>query len=178
MGRRHLARFDLTASIDCFGPEQEYVRYGLNVEQWKRNFEYACEQKWITLKINQTLSGLTIKNIPALLSYINTLRNNRDIGHYFSTTVMTHEFLHPEIFGIGFFDKDFDNILQCMPQNSEVQIVARKYMQGIQSQLNSKSRDQTKINQLGVFLDEIDRRRNQDWREVFPWLEKEIEHVV
>ena len=65
-----------------------------------------------------------------------------------------------------------------MPQNSEVQIVARKYMQGIQSQLNSKSRDQTKINQLGVFLDEIDRRRNQDWREVFPWLEKEIEHVV
>jgi pyruvate-formate lyase-activating enzyme len=178
VSRRHLARFDLTASIDCFGPEQEYVRYGLNIEQWKRNFEYACEQKWITLKINQTLSGLTIKNIPALLSYINTLRNNRRIGHYFSTTVMTHEFLHPEIFGAGFFDKDFDNILQCMPQDSQVQIVAQKYMQGIQSQLNSKSRDQTKINQLGIFLDEIDRRRNLDWRQTFPWLEKELQYVV
>ena len=178
VSRRHLARFDLTASIDCFGPEQEYVRYGLNIEQWKRNFEYACEQKWITLKINQTLSGLTIKNIPALLSYINTLRDNRDIGHYFGTTVMTHEFLHPEIFGTGFFDKDFDNILKCMPTDLETQIVARNYMQGIQKQINSNPRDQKKINQLAVFLDEIDRRRNLNWREVFPWLEKEVQHVV
>jgi len=39
--RRHLKRFDLTISIDCFGPEQEYVRYGLDLEQWKRNFEHV-----------------------------------------------------------------------------------------------------------------------------------------
>ena len=65
-----------------------------------------------------------------------------------------------------------------MPTDLETQLIARDYMQGIQKQINSKSRDQTKINQLGVFLDEIDRRRNLNWREVFPWLEKEVEHVV
>jgi organic radical activating enzyme len=176
VARRHLARFDLTASIDCFGPEQEYVRYGLDLNQWKRNFEYVCEQKWITLKINQTLSALTIKTVPALLNYV--YKFDRKIGHYFSTTVMTHEFLHPEIFDVGFFDDDFENILQCMPTDLETQLVARNYMQGIQKQINSKSRDQKKINQLAAFLDEIDRRRNLNWREVFPWLEKEIEYVV
>ena len=178
VSRRHLARFDLTASIDCFGPEQEYVRYGLDLAQWKRNFEHVCAQKWITLKINQTLSTLTIKTIPDLLKYVNDLRTNRKIEHYFSTTVMTYKFLHPEIFGTGFFDNDFENIMQCMPQNSETQLIARDYMQGIQQQINSKLRDQEKINQLAIFLDEIDRRRNLDWKQTFPWLVKELINVV
>jgi organic radical activating enzyme len=176
--RRHLGRFDLTASIDCFGPEQEYVRYGLDLEQWKRNFEYVCGQKWITLKINQTLSALTIKTIPELLIYVNNLRVNRKIGHYFSTTVFTHDCLHPNIFGTAFFDKCFENILQCMPENSDEQKIAKQYMEGIQKEINLHTRDQEKINQLGILLDEIDRRRNLDWKQTFPWLEKELKHVV
>ena len=176
--RRHLKRLDLTVSIDCFGPEQEYVRHGLNLEQWKRNFEYVCRQKWITLKINQTLSALTIKTIPALLEYVNDLRVNRKIGHYFSTVVFTYDFLHPKIFGTAFFDKDFENILQYMPQQSDEQINARKYMQGIQKEINTHERDQEKINQLGIFLDEIDRRRNLNWKKTFPWLTKEVQNVV
>ena len=56
---KHIKRFDLTASIDCFGEEQEYVRYGLDIAQWCRNFDYLVQQKWIVLNINQTLSSLT-----------------------------------------------------------------------------------------------------------------------
>lgn len=176
--RRHLAKLDITASIDCFGAEQEYVRYGLDLAQWKRNFEYISDQHGIVLNINQTLSGLTIKTVPELLEYVNRLRASRPIGHYFSTVVMTHEFLHPEIFGTGFFDKDFESILQCITGDSQEQSNARNYMQGIQRQINSHSRDQQKITQLGVFLDEIDRRRALDWRVTFPWLEKELKYVV
>jgi len=171
-------RFDLTASIDCFGAEQEYVRYGLDLEQWKRNFEYVCGQKWIKVKINQTLSALTTKTVPDLLKYINNLRADRKIGHYFSTTSFTHDCLHPKIFGAGFFDNDFENILQSMPSELEEQITARKYMQGIQKEINLHARDQEKINQLGIFLDEIDRRRNLDWKQTFPWLVKELTNVV
>lgn len=178
VSKRHLKRFDLTVSIDCFGQEQEYVRYGLDLQQWKRNFEYVCSQKWITLHINQTLSVLTIKTIPEMLTYVDQFRKHRKIGHYFGTVGMTYDFLHPEIFGPHFFDKDFENILNCMPQDSEVQITAYNYMQGIQKQINSQHRDQAKINQLGIYLDEIDRRRNLNWRQTFSWLEKEIQHVV
>jgi hypothetical protein len=176
--RQHIGKLDITASIDCFGAEQEYVRHGLNLEQWKRNFEYLCQQPTIVLNINQTLSCLTIKTAPELLQYINQLRSTRPIGHYFSTVVMTHEFLHPEIFGKGFFDKDFENILQCITGDSQQQVNAQNYMQGIQQQINSHSRDQEKIKQLGKFLEEIDRRRKSDWRATFPWLEKELQKVV
>jgi hypothetical protein len=124
------------------------------------------------------LSALTIKTIPALLEYVNDLRVNRKIGHYFSTVVFTHDFLHPKIFGTAFFDKDFENILQYMPQQSDEQINARKYMQGIQKEINMHERDQEKINQLRIFLDEIDRRRNLDWKKIFPWLTKEVQNVV
>jgi len=175
---KKLKRFDLTVSIDCFGKEQEYVRYGLDLEQWRKNFEYVITQGWITLNINQTLSGLTIKTIPALLKYINNFRVNREIGHYFSTTVMTHECLHPEIFGSNFFNNDFIEIFNNMPNNTWQQKEARKYMQGIHLELNSAPRDQQKINQLGIFLNEIDRRRDLNWKETFPWLVKELENVV
>lgn len=173
-----VGRFDLTASIDCWGPEQEYVRYGLDLQQWSDNFEYVVAQKWITLNINQTLSGLTVKTIPDLLAYINPLHSNREIGHYFSTTVMTHEFLHPGIFGPNFFDQDFEKIYHLMPSNTWQQQQALKYMQGIQGELQSGSRDQQKINQLAIFLNEIDRRRGLNWRNTFPWLEKEVDNVV
>jgi organic radical activating enzyme len=176
---KQIKRFDITASIDCFGPEQEYVRYGLDLEQWKENFEYLANQEWITLNINQALSGLTIKTVPALLQYINQFRPTREIGHYFSTTVSTHNFLHPEIFGPGYFDQDFDLILDNMPTDTWQQKEADKYMRGIRLQLNScPPRDQESINQLGIFLTEIDRRRNLSWKETFSWLIKEIENVV
>lgn len=173
---RKIKRFDLTASIDCFGIEQEYVRYGLNLDQWCRNFEYAVDQKWIRLNINQTLCVLTLKTMPALLQFINKHRASREIGHFFGTVVQTHDFLHPGIFGPDFFD--FEPILAEMPQDTLQHLSAREQMLGIMQQINSCQRDQDKINQLGIFLDEIDRRRLLDWRTIFPWLEKEIEYVV
>lgn len=175
---RMIKRFDLTASIDCFGAEQEYVRYGIDLEQWKQNFKTVAKQTWITLNVNQTLSALTIKTVPELIDFVNQERTYREIGHYFSTTVMTHEFLHPGIFGQGFFSADFDAIINAMPEETWQQQQAKKYMNGIKLQVDSCTRDDAKIHQLTVFLDEIDRRRNLNWKQTFPWLAQEIKNVV
>ena len=173
-----ISRFDLTASIDCFGPEQEYVRYGLDLDQWRENFEYLVAQEWITLNINQTLTVLTIKTVPDLLQYINQFRAKREIGHYFGTIVMQHLYLHPEIMGPHYFDQDFEHIFENMPVDTWQQQEAVKYMKGIQSQLNSSSRNPVAINQLSVYLTELDRRRGNSWQTTFPWLVKELENVV
>lgn len=177
--RRHLKRFDLTASVDCFGPEQEYVRFGLDLDQWRTNFQAVVDDyRFITLNINQTLSCLTIKTVPALLRYINQQRTKRKIGHFFSLTVDTHDFLHPDIFGPGFFTQDFADILREMPDDARQDQEARAYMQGISLRVDSAKRNDLAIGRLGVFLDEIDRRRDLDWRKTFPWLATEIDHVV
>ena len=179
VARKHLKRFDLTASIDCFGPEQEYVRFGLDLDQWRENFRIVVDDYCdFTLNINQTLSGLTIKTIPELLRFVNQHRTKREIGHHFSTVVNTHDFLHPGIFGPGFFAKDFDAILKEMPDDSWAHKEAKTYMQGIQSQIDSVPKNFQAIKRLGIFLDEIDRRRGMDWRITFPWLLRELDHVV
>ena len=178
LAQRKLARFDLTASIDSFGAEQEYVRHGLKLETWRTNFEHAVSQRWIYLNINQVLSVLTLQQVPDLLQYINQLRQTRPIHHHFGTPVTPQDFLHPDIFGAGYFDLTFEQILQAMPDTTDQERMARDYMIGIQRQINMGSRNQPAINRLAVYLDEIDRRRGLDWRGTFPWLAKETQHVV
>lgn len=172
IAKRCIKRFDLTASVDSFGPSQAYVRYGFDEQLWKSNFEYAVSCGWITLNINQTLTGLIVKEVPTLLHYVNQLRKSRPIGHYFSLPVFTHNFLHPKIFGGDFFKNDFHNIVMLMPLGSQ-----QDYMNGIRLHLESTTKDVEGLKQLKTFLEEIDRRRNTNWRQAFPWLVEELNVV-
>ena len=176
VARRKLRRFDVTASIDCFGAEQEYVRKGINLSQWKKNFEYLVSQKWIYLSFNQTITSLTIKTMPDLLEYINQLRvmnPGRKINQQLGK-VQNYEYLDPGIFGSGFFTDDFDKILDTMPDDEWQYQQSKQYMKGIFDQINSNQKQSEKIDQLITYLTELDRRRGTDWKKVFPWLEKEM----
>lgn len=172
-----IKRFDLTCSIDCWGAEQEYIRYGINLEDWKKNFDYVANQQWIVLNINQTITALGVKTIPDLVDFINTYKTRRDIGHYFMSCVNRHH-LYPGIFGSGFFDQDMERILQSMKEETWQEKNAKNMMQSLLLEWNSHERDDVKLRDLRIFLGEIDRRRRLNWREVFPWLVKEIDHVV
>ena len=44
-----LREFEITASLDCWGAPQEYVRYPLDLKVWQSNFEYLVKQSWINL---------------------------------------------------------------------------------------------------------------------------------
>jgi organic radical activating enzyme len=174
---KKIKRFDLTCSIDCWGEEQEYIRFGINLNDWKKNFDYVANQPWIYLNINQTITGLGVKAIPDLLKFINPYKNFREVGHYFMSCV-NRPHLYPGIFGKGFFDQDMEKVLSLMREETWQEKNAKQMMKGILSEWNTHDRDTTKINDLGIFLDEIDRRRQLNWRKTFPWLIKEIENVV
>jgi organic radical activating enzyme len=168
---RKIKKFDITCSIDCWGPEQEYVRYGLNLEKWKINFEYLVEQKWITLNINQTITGLTIKSMQQLIEFLNIHRKSRKIQQYL-LTVGKVPYLDPGIFGPGFFDDDFKKILSIMPRETQDQENSYQTLAGVHLEYNNNSRDVEKIQDLKIFLTETDRRRGCDWKKTFPWLEE------
>lgn len=168
-----VARVCITASIDCFGVEQEYVRYGLNLEQWKQNFEFLCSHRWIDININNTITSLTIKTLPDLLTYINQIRQTRNIHHAFGL-VDGRPHLHPRIFGPGFFDQDFEHILTLMTDYSDPDFARLNYMKGLIKSINANTIDLTEQHNLKCYLDEIDRRRNLNWRLVFPWLSEKL----
>jgi hypothetical protein len=43
-------------------------------------------------------------------------------------------------------------------------------MQGIWLQINANDVNIREVDNLKIFLDEIDRRRKTNWKELFPWL--------
>lgn len=176
----HIRRLDVTASIDGFGAQQEYIRYPMDLEKWRANFQSLVVRSWVVLNINQTLTSLILKTVPDLLRFVNEARQHREIGHYFSTPVRTAtaDIMHPGIFGPNYFRQEFGRILALMPEQTWQQQRSKEYMLGIQKDIDSRPRQSEKILQLQTYLDEIDRRRNLSWRTLFPWLEKELQHVV
>ena len=168
VAKRKIRRFDISCSIDCWGPEQEYVRYGLNLEQWQRNFERLLKEKWIYLNINQTVSVLTVKTMPALLKLVNEWRKEHEINQFFGGIAPGPEYMKCGIFDDSEWSESTKEILSLMPYETEQEQLAHTYMKSILK--DSRETDTKQINNLIIYLNEKDKRRNTDWRKVFPWL--------
>lgn len=177
IGKKCIRRIDITCSIDCWGPEQEYVRWPLDLAQWEKNFSLLLTVPEFYLNINQTISVLTIKSMSTLLKHLTQWRRQHQVGHWFSTVSPNPDYLKPDILGRSAFESDIADILDVMPKHTEEDINAHKYMASI---FNSFCCD-PKIDQIRdmfVFLNEKDRRRGTDWRTVFPWLLEFENYVV
>jgi hypothetical protein len=173
-------KLQLTASLDCWGPEQEFVRHGLDLETWQRNFELVLNKPWISVSINSAVSALTIKSMPALLEKINQwntqqtavvqgldrVRRAEPILHSFNTTGQADD---PYIFG-NYFAGDMQRILALMPTTTEDQQRQREAMQGIAARLSASMPNPLAIEKLKRYLDQLDQRRQTNWRNLFPWL--------
>jgi len=169
----HLKRLQITGSLDAWGPQEEYVRWGLNLSEWTANFEYLLDKPWVVMCVNAAITSLTIKTLPELIqkiNYWNTQRPEDNLINFSFMSVMTPPQMVPDIFGPGVFEQDFEHILALMPDTNAKQLSAKEHMKGIMTQIASKQRDDDKINDLRVYLTEIDRRRGTDWTKLFPWL--------
>lgn len=175
---RLIKRVDITCSIDCWGPEQEYVRWGINMDHWNKNFQYLLSKKWLTININQTIMPLTIKTMPDLLKRLADWRKHRRIGHFFSGIDPAPDYLKLDIFGKDLFIQDIERIMQLMPTDNVQNLSAHNYMKGILNIILKSEIQLDKIKDLMIYLDEKDRRRGTNWREVFPWIAEFKKHVV
>lgn len=163
-----LREFEITASLDCWGPPQEYVRYPLNLDNWEKNFNYLLSQSWINLIVSSTVTPLTVKTLPDLLQRINQWNQQRPVYHY-QNSVNGPSYMFIDIFG-NIFVKDFDRALELKPESTTEQIASKNYLKGIAQQSASREPNVPEIVKLFDLLNEMDRRRNTDWCEVFPWL--------
>jgi hypothetical protein len=178
LSAKKLKRIDVTCSIDCWGPQQEYVRWGLNLAQWKENIELLLKNKWLYISINQTISSLTIKTMPDLLTQINQWKQQRQLGHWFSAVAPGPSYMKPDIFGNAEFAQDAEIIINSMPTDTEEDLNALKYMKGMFSQILSAELNQQEIVKLITYLDEKDQRRGTRWETLFPWLIGYKKYVV
>lgn len=167
-----LREFEVTASLDCWGAPQEYVRYPLDLAVWEKNFEYLLNQPWINLIVSSTVTPLTVKTLPDLLEKIQQWNNTRRVWHY-QNSVNSPSHMFIDIFG-PIFQEDFARALALKPIRNFEERSSRKYLEGIAQQSASKEPNVKEIKRLHDFLNQMDQRRNTNWRKTFPWLIEEF----
>jgi len=172
IGKRKIGSFQITASLDNWGPEAEYVRYPLNLKSWEENFLYLLSKKYINLVINSTLTPLTIKTYPLLLEKVREWSKVRKIFLY-QNSVNWPDNQKIDIFG-DIFEKDFQRALELKPSDTDEDKLSKNYLDGIRQQSKSRKPNVEQISSLFQFLNEIDIRRNLNWRTTFPWLTEEF----
>lgn len=166
---KKIKRFDVTVSLDCWGQEQEYARYGIDLDLMEKNMASLLSKKWIYLNINSTLSPLTIKSLLQLIHKIKTWKKDRKLFHHMQT-VFDPIYHNPDIFGGDFWKDDLNKCLDAMPVNDWHEYNQKNYFKGICKQILSSKIKPDLIAQFHTHLDELDRRRGTDWRNIFPYL--------
>jgi pyruvate-formate lyase-activating enzyme len=170
-----IREFEITASLDCWGPQQEYVRFPLKLQHWEQNFNYLLEQDFINLIISSTVTPLTIKTLPDLLEKIQQWNKIRPVHHYQNSVNGPSHFMI-DIFG-NIFVKDFDRALELKPSTTPEQQHSKEYLRGIALQSASSTANPVEIKKLFALLNEMDRRRNTSWKLLFPWLVHEFDKL-
>jgi len=168
-----LKRLQITGSIDAWGPQEEYVRWGLDLAEWTENWEYLLDKDWVVMCVNSAMSALTIKTAPELVEKINEWNDRRNPWNpisYSFMSVMTPPEMVPDIFGPGVFEQDFERLLAAMRERNPSEVSAKEHMRGIMQQITTTPQNDERIADLKVYLTELDRRRGTDWTQLFPWL--------
>jgi len=171
----------IIASLDCWGPQAEYIRTGLDLKNWQTNFEHLIfENPWANVSINCTMNALSIKTMPDLIRKVNEWNKKRDViikdqPNASSLTIVFNllqgpAFMHAGIFREGFFDNEFNHIITLLPARNRWELANVEYMKGLWRVIDAKEYNPAFISELKNYLDEMDRRRLTNWKEVFPWL--------
>jgi hypothetical protein len=199
---------NISASLDCWGPQAEYQRWGLNLDEWSKNFAYMVPQEWIILNVNITITPLSIKTLPDFLEKINAWDHDRlmkitaknlkippekledfqdkllqlveektdprvDVNKHICMSfmhVLEPTQMNPLWFGPGVFTQDMQRVVDLMPEFTDYQRNFKNYMRGIANSIEKTPRDPKKILMLETYVNEMDRRRRTNWRDLFPWL--------
>lgn len=168
----NLNQINLIGSLDCWGPQAEYVRNGLDLELFKTNFEYVLHNTNFILNINSTLGALTIPTMPDLVRHINSWSETRTVYWSLMKTA-GHPYFHPTVFGpellnLGYLEaintfKDYND-----PEKSKY----KEYFEGIAKEIAQSKPNLDLQKQLKTYLSELDQRRGTDYTKVFPSIAK------
>lgn len=165
----------LTISLDCWGEEQEYVRAGSKLANIERNLDYLVTlDPWLELNINSTMNCLSIKTMPQLLEKMCDYNRSRQskIVHSFNLLVNPKN-MKPHNFPSGFFDDDFEKILDIMVNNINYSNKDNiDHMKGCIASVNAIEFNPDMISDLKKYLDNMDIRHSTNWKETFPWLKE------
>lgn len=176
---KKIKEIELVCSIDCWGEDLEYIRYGLDLKICEENIHTVLKSEFINLFFHATISPLSLPSMHLLTSKVfewGLLSHHNTSIHYNWNTVVK-----PECFNIYNFGPALmpyvDQTLEVFKKNGGLK-PWQQTLSGIKAQLQQSKPDTEQIKRLSGFLDELDVRRKLDWRSQFPQINKLINNYI
>ena len=170
----------IVASLDCWGTSLEYLRTGLKLAETEHNMRFISENyPKITLTVHGTITVLTVPTIVDLvrkIAELNTTRSEEKITASWSL-VEEYDYLHPSIMPVGFYDVWLDELINTVDRCNLQYNLSSKFS-SYKQYLNSVEPNFEKIQELILYLDKLDKRRNTNWRSTFPWFNDFVKQNV
>ena len=180
----------LYTSVDTFGEQAEYIRDGLNFNQWQDNICRVLEELPLTkVTIMCTTGLLSLPNLHKLLELIAPWKaqyynNERRVPITIDTAILRHPSYLSAVVADKSYAKMLDNAVKVMEDNAETHDnpykgffdfeIARlkRFQEYVATGPNPAER--LNIQQVRkdfvTFVDEYDRRRGKDFCKTFPEL--------
>ena len=169
-----LDNLQVVGSLDCWGPQAEYVRSGLDLNKYVSNMEFILHKTKITPSINSALMALTIPTLPDLIGQMNAWSKIREV--YWSGMKAGdagRPYLNPTIFGKDIIPLGIDRAIEVYETNGDVIKEAQlNHLKGIRTECANTEPDQIQQKLLKLYIKELDRRRNTDYTKLFPTIDK------
>lgn len=182
---KKIKRVHIDASLDCWGPQAEFIRNGLDLVQWQQNFEYLIQHKWLSISVHQVITSLSIDTALDLQQRIAEYKkqNSRITQAYHVVDSGYEEIYHPSIFGAEFFKHKLSQLVEHYPITTQWDTETRKRLEGVCMMIESEKPHRLRLSKLHATLHMIDQRRGTDWKKLFPrinqyFIENGIQNVV
>ena len=168
--KNKLNNLQVVGSLDCWGPQAEYVRNGLDLKKYTSNFEFMLDQTKITLSVNSALMPLTVPTMPDLVVKVNEWSKKRKV--YWSMMKAGdagRPYLNPTIFGDKILDLGINQSIEMFDTQSDpIKIGYLNNLKGIAQECKKTVPNLQTQKLLKIYLKEMDRRRNTNYELLFP----------
>jgi hypothetical protein len=127
-----------------------------------------------------TVNALSINEMPELARKFLEW-NQHSVVYWYMHLVLPEgsSIFDPLNFDYGLFADSLDQLSALIPNDTWDNKQTYQIFDGIRNKLHKGCvAKYGKQNELLDYLDQIDARRNLDWKNTFPWLTKESSHVV
>lgn len=170
----NLDNLQVVGSLDCWGPQAEYVRNGLDLKKYINNMEFILNKTKITASVNSAMMPLTIPTLPDLIVQVNKWSKVREV--YWSGMKagdVVRPYLNPTIFGKDIIPLGIDKAIEVYETNGDtIKQAWLNNLKGIRTECANTEPDPLQQKLFKVYLKEMDRRRGTDYTKLFPGIAK------
>lgn len=173
-----LNQIQLVGSIDCWGKPAEYIRNGLDLELFVKNFEYVLHNTDFILSINSALGPLSIPTMSELVQQINHWSKTRTV-YWSLMKTGGKDYLHPTIFGDQLLNMGFQQAIDEFNDFGDPDKANYKdYFKGIAMEISQSKPNIDHQISLKTYLTELDRRRGTDYTKTFPTIAELLKDIA